>query len=124
MSLISQKPYLIRAMHEWISDNNHTVYIIALVTHNTLVPQQYVQDNNQITLNITNQATQNLNISNEKITFQANFAGAVNSIEIPIANIIAIFAKESNLGMQFEVDSKELNGPSATSTTSGLKLVK
>lgn len=98
--LTSQKPYLVRAIYEWCQDNGCTPYLATHVDINTLVPEQYVKDS-QIVLDISDNATSNLLIDNEWITFKAAFDTIVKEVAIPIGNVLAIFAKETGQGMQF-----------------------
>ena len=102
MSEISTKPYLIRAIHQWCSDQGLTPYISVVVDHRTLVPRQSVQDG-QIVLNVSVDATQSLVIGNEMIAFQARFGGVAQNISLPVDNVSAIYARENGHGMAFEV---------------------
>ena len=99
-ALTSTRPYLIRAMHEWCSDNGFTPYISVLVDKNTLVPIEHVKDNEFI-LNISIDATSGLQIGNEFVQFKSRFSGVVRDLMIPINNVQAIFAKENGQGMSF-----------------------
>ena len=120
----SQKPYLIRAIYEWCNDNELTPYLMTFVDKNTIVPKQFVQEN-KIVLNIAFGATKDLLIDNEWITFQASFSGSVMDISVPIANVLALFAKENGQGMQFELESYTPSTPTDDKpSTGGLKLVK
>lgn len=118
--MISQKPYLINAIYEWCEDNGFTPYLATIVDKNTMVPTQYVE-NDQIVLNISTSSTKNLVVDNQWITFKATFNGTIHDIAVPVANVIAIFAKENNQGMQFKVEPF-MNEPAKES--GGLKLVK
>ncbi|MBL0251545.1 MAG: ClpXP protease specificity-enhancing factor [Polaromonas sp.] len=99
-ALTSTRPYLIRAMHEWCSDNGFTPYISVFVDKNTLVPIEHVKDN-EIILNISIDATSGLQIGNEFVQFKSRFSGVVRDLMIPINNVQAIFAKENGQGMSF-----------------------
>lgn len=122
--MTSQKPYLIRAMYEWCNDNNFTPYLMTFVDANTIVPKQFVKDN-QIVLNVAFSATKDLLIDNEWITFQASFSGTVQDIAVPVANVLALFAKENGQGMQFELENYSPTPPEENKSQSGgLKLVK
>ncbi|HMT02601.1 MAG TPA: ClpXP protease specificity-enhancing factor [Burkholderiales bacterium] len=122
--MLDQKPYFIRAIHEWCSDNELTPYLASKVDSHTIVPSQYIQDG-QIILNIANIATKDLTIDKEWITFQATFGGIINDIAIPINNVIAIFAKENGEGMQFETaPSPSIQKNNLENKQSRLKLVK
>ncbi len=102
MSGSSTKPYLIRALHEWCSDQGFTPYLAVLVDANTQVPRGYVKDG-EIVLNVSMAATNRLSLGNEFVEFEARFGGAAQQIMIPIANVRAIYAKENGQGMAFEV---------------------
>ena len=98
----STKPYLLRALHEWCTDNGYTPHIVVHVDENTVVPMSHVQDD-QITLNIGLLATNMLNLGNDYIEFQARFNGVTEDIFVPVAAVSAIFARETGAGMGFEV---------------------
>lgn len=97
----SQQPYFLRALYEWCVDCNLTPYITVQVDHRTQVPQAYVRDN-QIVLNVGPSAVRNIHIDNVWVTFSARFGGISHDIEIPVGNVLAIYAKETGEGMSFE----------------------
>jgi stringent starvation protein B len=103
MAETSTKPYMLRALHEWCTDNGYTPQIVVQVDANTLVPLAHVRDG-QITLNIGALATNRLVIGNEAIEFQARFNGITENLYVPIGAISAIFARETGAGMGFEVE--------------------
>ncbi len=115
MELPSTKPYMIRAIHEWCSDNGFTPYIAVAVDDCARVPHEFVRDG-QIVLNIGHDATGRLQIANEGISFQARFGGVARDIYVPIGNVAAIYARENGAGMAFE---PELGADSAESVTEG-----
>jgi stringent starvation protein B len=98
----STKPYLIRALHEWCTDNGYTPHIVVTVDENTIVPPAHVRDG-QITLNIGTLATNRLVLGNEYIEFQTRFGGVTEQIYVPVAAVSAIYARETGAGMGFEV---------------------
>ena len=98
----STKPYLIRAIHEWCSDNGLTPYLAVSVNGQVQVPKEHVR-NGEIVLNVSSLATDGLLIANDVISFQARFSGRVHEIMVPIENVVAIYAKETGNGMAFEV---------------------
>ena len=100
----STKPYLIRALHEWCTDNGYTPHIVVTVDENTVVPPAHVRDG-QITLNIGTLATNRLVLGNEYIEFQTRFGGVTENIYVPVAAVSAIYARETGAGMGFEVAS-------------------
>lgn len=98
----SSKPYIIRALHEWITDNKLTPYVAVDATvPYTAVPQEYVKDG-QIILNISYDAAAVLNISNEAIQFDATFNQVKFQVYVPMAAVQAIYAQENGQGMAFE----------------------
>ena len=109
MELPSTKPYLIRALHQWCSDNGFTPYIAVVANGRAKVPREFVRDG-QIVLNVSYTATGHLDISNDRITFQARFGGIARDISVPIGNVLAIYAKENGAGMAFEADSDATDG--------------
>ncbi|MDQ8022783.1 MAG: ClpXP protease specificity-enhancing factor [Moraxellaceae bacterium] len=98
----SSKPYLIRAIYDWCVDNGFTPHVVVIVDTTTRVPNAYVKDG-QIVLNIAPYATNGLTISNDDITCQARFGGVAHSLFVPIANVVAIYARENGQGMAFEL---------------------
>ena len=110
MQETSTKPYLLRALHEWCTDNGYTPHIVVKVDANTVVPRAHVHEG-QITLNIGTLATNRLVLGNEYIEFQARFSGITEDIFVPVAAVSAIYARETGAGMGFEVeDSKPYSG--------------
>lgn len=116
MSESSTKPYLLRALHDWCTDNGYTPHIVVQVDENTVVPTAYIQDG-QITLNVGLLATNQLQLGNDYIEFQARFNGVTEDIFVPVAAVSAIFARETGAGMGFEVSTSEPY-PNTTASTS------
>jgi len=102
MSEISTKPYLLRAIYEWCTDNGYTPYLAAAVDARTQVPREFVK-NGEIVLNISFTATSGLKMDNDFIAFHARFGGVSREISIPVDNVVAIYARENGQGMAFEV---------------------
>ncbi len=100
--VVSTKPYLIRALYEWCTDNGYTPHIAVKVQGSVSVPAEYVR-NGEIVLNITFSATSDLHMDNDAISFKARFSGVSRDIYVPIAAISAIYASENGQGMGFEV---------------------
>jgi stringent starvation protein B len=98
--LTSTRPYLIRAWHEWCSDNGLTPYVTVAVNNLVQVPREFVKDG-EIVLNIGYDATTALAIDNEYLAFKARFSGVVKDILVPIDQVMAIFARENGQGMAF-----------------------
>jgi stringent starvation protein B len=103
MSVTSTKPYLIRAIYEWCMDQGYTPYLAAMVDAHTRVPPGSAKDG-QIVLNVSPDATHQLDMGNELIEFQARFGGVAHPLSIPVANVVAIYARENGHGMAFEVE--------------------
>ena len=95
------KPYLLRAIHEWCTDNGLTPYLAVTVTQGVQVPMEHVRDG-EIVLNISMLATDKLQLQNDAVSFQARFSGRVHQVFVPIDNVTAIYAKETGSGMAFE----------------------
>ena len=98
----STKPYLIRAIHEWCTDQGFTPYLGVKVDGSTRVPREFVK-NGEIVLNVGLEATHQLSVGNEEITFQARFGGKAFPVVVPIERVAAIYASENGEGMAFEV---------------------
>jgi len=99
------KPYLIRAIHEWCSDNGYTPYLSVRVDANTRVPLEYVK-NGEIVLNVSYDATSNMSLGNDVIEFKARFAGTPREIIVPVDRVLAIYARENGQGMAFPMHTK------------------
>ncbi len=98
----STKPYMVRALYEWCCDNGYTPYLAVSVDEHTVVPRQYVKGG-EIVLNVSPTATSRLSMGNDWIEFQARFGGVAQQLSIPVANVSAIYARETGHGMAFEV---------------------
>jgi stringent starvation protein B len=98
----STKPYLIRAIHEWCSDNGYTPYLAVSIDSRCVVPRDYVKAG-EIVLNVSVSATNALSMGNELIEFQARFGGVARDISVPIECVSAVYARENGHGMAFDV---------------------
>ena len=114
----STRPYLIRALHDWCTDNGFTPYLAVYVDRSVQVPMEYVK-NNEIVLNVSFEATSQLQLGNEFIEFKARFGGSAREISVPVDHVIAIYARENGQGMAFPVPTitSDEGEPSATSQT-------
>jgi stringent starvation protein B len=108
----STRPYLIRALHDWCTDNGFTPYIAVFVDDHVQVPAEYVK-NNEIVLNVGFEATSALKLGNEAIEFRARFGGSSREIVVPIDHVIAIYARENGQGMAFPVPTDAAAGAPA-----------
>lgn len=135
--MTDSKPYLIRALYEWICDNEQTPYVYIDTRLQGLLLPDNLYDENPLILNIAPSACQYLQLGNENITFEARFGGRVFAVVLPVPAILAIVAKENGQGMSFEVhepdtaetdtadknDKAQVNRSSAGGK-SGLKVIK
>ena len=96
----STRPYLIRALHDWCTDNGFTPYLAVHVDRSVQVPMEYVK-NNEIVLNVGFEATSGLKLGNDFIEFRARFGGMARDILVPIDHVVAIYARENGQGMAF-----------------------
>jgi stringent starvation protein B len=132
----SRRPYLLRAMHEWISDSNQTPHIVVDASiEGVEVPRQYVQGG-KIILNVSSNATSMLSLGNEVVRFRARFGAATYDVSVPIVAVLGIYARETGQGMIFsEADTPPQppgppSEPAPTTTTEGkrskptLKVIK
>lgn len=96
------RPYIIRALYEWIVDNDCTPYVLVDAgVNNVMVPEQYVKDG-QIVLNISPGAVMDLNIGNDALVFNGRFGGVAMDVYAPIAAVMGIYARENGQGMVFD----------------------
>ena len=109
--MISTKPYMLRAIHEWCIDNGYTPHLLVLVNSQTLVPMGYVKSG-EIVLNINYSATKDLQLENKQVTFSARFGGVSQNIYVPMDAIKGIFARENGEGVFFEVEKSPVDGES------------
>src|SRR5574339_63341 len=103
MAEISTKPYLLRALFEWCVNHGYTPHIAVKVASKTQVPAEYVKGG-EITLNISPNAVHKLQMGNEMVEFSARFGGVARQISLPIANIYALYARETGHGMTFDTE--------------------
>ncbi len=104
--LISTKPYMVRAIHEWCLDNALTPHLLVVVNEQTKVPKAFVKDG-EIVLNLSYSATKDLHIDNEAIVFSARFSGVAQNLFVPMDAVRGIFARENGQGMFFELGEQE-----------------
>ena len=100
------RPYLVRALYDWCSDNGFTPYVAVKVDATVQVPREYVQGD-EIVLNISMDATSGLKLGNEFIEFKARFGGKARDIMVPMARVMAIYARENGQGMAFPVQDSQ-----------------
>ena len=110
----STRPYLVRALHDWCTDNGFTPYVAVFVDAGVRVPMEYVK-NNEIVLNVGFEATSGLKLGNEFIEFKARFGGSSREINVPMDHVIAIYARENGQGMAFPAPSANGDASAAPS---------
>ena len=120
----STRPYLLRALHDWCTDNGFTPYIAVYVGPGVQVPMEHVR-NNEIVLNVGFEATSGLQLGNEFVEFKARFGGVARDIKVPVDHVVAIYARENGQGMAFPVptpDGAKPEPPAAPVGVRGLHL--
>ncbi len=116
-ALTPTRPYMVRALYQWIEDNELTPYLMVDATaKNVQVPRQYVQDG-RIVLNIASRATGNMVMQNDYIHFNARFGGVSQEIWVPLNAVLGIYAKENSQGMFFDPSEYENYQPESESET-------
>ncbi|AAU92032.1 MULTISPECIES: ClpXP protease specificity-enhancing factor [Methylococcus] len=109
--MIPLKPYLIRAVYDWLVDNDFTPYLLVDAEVPSVdVPRQYVQEG-RIVLNLRPQAVQHLDMNNREVTFSARFGGTPTRVYIPISAVMALYARENGQGMVFDQEEGPGGGP-------------
>jgi stringent starvation protein B len=127
--MTSSKPYLLRALYEWILDNGATPYIHVDTACEGLRIPSGIDSNGKVVLNISPQAVQNLEMDNEHLSFSARFGGVSEDIYCPIGSLIAIYARETSEGMMFPPEDSPAPGGDGSSSDDkpkgpALKIVK
>jgi stringent starvation protein B len=131
--MTSSKPYLIRALYQWLLDNQMTPYILADSDSDDVLIPKGVANDGKVVLNLTPSAIQNLEMTNDFLSFSARFNGVAEDVYCPMLSILAIYARENGEGMMFPAESDDSQGPgSAAGNTGktknpakpGLKIVK
>ncbi|WP_374674666.1 ClpXP protease specificity-enhancing factor [Ideonella sp.] len=105
----STRPYLIRALHDWCTDNGFTPYLAVHVDGAVQVPMEYVK-NHEIVLNVGFEATSGLKLGNDFIEFKARFGGVAREIIVPVDHVVAIYARENGQGMAFPMPNAGADG--------------
>jgi stringent starvation protein B len=103
-SMTPNRPYLLRAIYDWISDNGLTPYVLVDATREGVrVPPQVVKDG-QVVLNLAMRAVADLDLGNDRVSFKARFSGASHVVTFPVSAILAVYAQENGQGMMFPAD--------------------
>jgi len=129
---LPKRPYLLRAMHQWITECGNTPHVIVDAGHEGAeVPRAYVKDG-KIVLNLSEGATQRLRLGNEEVEFDARFAGVVHHVRFPVGAVLGVYARETGEGMVFseqDLAAERATGPKPDEKGGGprrphLKVVK
>ncbi|HEU4671258.1 MAG TPA: ClpXP protease specificity-enhancing factor [Dyella sp.] len=107
----SNRPYLLRAIYDWITDNNLTPYVLVDAAREGVRVPPHVIKNGQVVLNLAMRAVANLDLGNEWISFQARFSGVSHSILIPVSAVLALYAQENGQGMMFPAEDPDAEPP-------------
>ena len=124
--MTSNRPYLLRALYEWITDNGLTPHVLVVAGIDEHVPSHSIQQG-KVVLNIASSATEHLQLDNDTIYFKARFSGQPYPITVPMAAVIAIYARENGQGMMFAQDDSPpppADEPDDSPPRSHLKVVK
>ncbi|MDH5393990.1 MAG: ClpXP protease specificity-enhancing factor [Gammaproteobacteria bacterium] len=127
--MTSSRPYLIRALYQWIVDNGLTPYILVdAESPDLVIPREFVQDG-KIVLNVAPMAVQGLILADDLITFNARFSGQSMDLSIAVASVLAVYAKENGQGMMFGEDddgspASPSDGAAKKSKKPSLRVVK
>ena len=98
---LPKRPYLLRAMHQWIAECGHTPHVIVDAgREGAEVPRAYVKEG-KIVLNLSEGATQRLHLGNQEVEFDARFAGVIHHVRFPVSAVLGIYARETGEGMVF-----------------------
>ena len=124
--MTSSKPYLVRALYEWILDNDTTPYILVDTNNDRLVIPPGIANDGKVVLNLAPAAIQNLEMTNEHVSFSARFNGVAEDIYCPIASLMAIYARENGEGMMFPPEDSEADSDDTETKPKGptLKVIK
>lgn len=116
----SSRPYLVRALYEWIVDNDCTPHLLVDADYKGVqVPSGFASDG-QIVLNISPTAVRNLHMDNEAVSFEGRFAGVPQSLYVPVGAVLAVYARENGQGMVFEVESSAMASEEIDDSEEGL----
>ncbi len=112
------RPYLLRAIYDWLIDNDQTPYLLVDAnTEGVIVPLEHVQDG-KIILNISLTATQDLELTNDAVSFNARFGGKPMHVNVPVMAALALYSKENGRGMMFPEEGID-DGPDTPTPTDG-----
>lgn len=126
--MTSSKPYLLRALYEWILDNNNTPYILVDTSSDQVMIPNGIANDGKVVLNLAPAAIQNLDMTNSQVSFSARFNGKAEQIFVPMASLLAIYARENGEGMMFPTEEATADaasgGAEAKPKAPTLKVIK
>jgi len=105
--MTSSKPYLVRALYEWILDNDTTPYILVDTSSDEVLIPPGIASDGKVVLNLAPAAIQDLEMTNEHVSFSARFNGVAEQLYCPISSLMAIYARENGEGMMFPADESD-----------------
>jgi stringent starvation protein B len=124
----SSKPYLLRALYEWILDNDTTPYILVDTSSDQVLIPSGIASDGKVVLNLAPQAIEQLQMTNDYLSFSARFNGVSEDIYCPITSLLAIYARENGEGMMFPEESADTENSGSNGTGSSkvptLKVIK
>ena len=124
--MTSSKPYLVRALYEWILDNDNTPYILVDTVSDQVLTPPGIANDGKVVLNLAPAAIQNLEMANDHVSFSARFNGVAEQIYVPVTSLLAIYARENGEGMMFpaEDDDAETEATAPSTKAPTLKVIK
>jgi len=124
--MTSSKPYLVRALYEWILDNDYTPYILVDTGSDQVLIPNGISSDGKVVLNLSPGAIQGLEMTNDYVSFSARFNGVVEQIYCPVLSLLAIYARENGEGMMFPADEADAESPDEETKPKGptLKVIK
>ena len=105
--MTSSKPYLVRALYEWILDNDNTPYILVDTSSDRVLIPEGIANDGKVVLNLSPAAIHNLEMTNTEVSFSARFNGVAEQIFVPVTSLLAIYARENGEGMMFPAEDDE-----------------
>jgi stringent starvation protein B len=107
MKLPSNRPYMVRAIYEWLTDNAQTPYLMVNAEYEDVHIPQHLVDDGRIVLNIGPTAVRDLDLANDAISFSARFSGRPMSVYVPIQAVMGLFSRENGHGMFFQSEARD-----------------
>jgi len=124
--MTSSKPYLVRALYEWILDNDNTPYILVDISSDQVLIPNGISSDGKVVLNLAPAAIQDLEMTNEHVSFSARFNGVAEQIYCPVSSLLAIYARENGEGMMFPTEETDAESTAEDTKPKGptLKVIK